>query len=213
LEFGGADRAALLSASASLTGDRNSVVMVQRRFCLRIPTKSAACKRIMLLALSYRLKPAGDSDDPGHLLRHVLVSSHSEALAFEREPGRTLARDIGDPTLADRHCPFLPGFGSFVDSGGAGLLGAPLSQLGPGDHGRADATGANSVTNAVPIGSTPPMPMPADSKNDPKPGKKTGTADAPCFQRVVSLFSLCYLLLEKSSNQGELSDGNSGRFP
>ena len=37
------------------------------------------------------------------------------------------------------------------------------------------------------------------SKNDPKPGKKTGTADAPCFQRVVSLFSLCYLLLEKSS--------------
>jgi hypothetical protein len=82
---------------------------------------------------------------------------------------------------------------------GAGLLGAPLSQLGPGGHGRADATGANSVTNAVPIGSTPPMPMPADSKNDPKPGKKTGTADAPCFQRVVSLFSLCYLLLEKSS--------------
>ena len=37
------------------------------------------------------------------------------------------------------------------------------------------------------------------SKNDPKPGMKTGTADAPCFQRVVSLFSLCYLLLEKSS--------------
>ena len=37
------------------------------------------------------------------------------------------------------------------------------------------------------------------SKNDPKPGKKTGTADAPCFQKVVSLFSLCYLLLEKSS--------------
>jgi len=28
---------------------------------------------------------------------------------------------------------------------------------------------------------------------------RTGTADAPCFQRVVSLFSLCYLLLEKSS--------------
>jgi hypothetical protein len=26
-----------------------------------------------------------------------------------------------------------------------------------------------------------------------------GTADALCFQRVISLFSLCYLLLEKSS--------------
>jgi hypothetical protein len=26
-----------------------------------------------------------------------------------------------------------------------------------------------------------------------------GTSDAPCFQRVISLFSLCYLLLEKSS--------------
>src|ERR1700680_1546402 len=40
-----------------------------------------------------------------------------------------------------------------------------------------------------------------DSKNDTKPGKKREqrTADAPCFQRVVSLFSLCYLLLEKLS--------------
>ena len=28
---------------------------------------------------------------------------------------------------------------------------------------------------------------------------RTGTADAPCFQRVISLFSLCYLLLEKLS--------------
>jgi hypothetical protein len=27
----------------------------------------------------------------------------------------------------------------------------------------------------------------------------TRTADAPCFQRVISLFSLCYLLLEKLS--------------
>src|ERR1035441_7097365 len=77
---------------------------------------------------------------------------------------------------------------------GAGLLGAPLSQLKPG--GRADATG--SVTNAVPIGSTPPMPMPADPKMV-RSRARTGTADAPCFQRVVSLFSLCYLLLEKSS--------------
>ena len=30
-------------------------------------------------------------------------------------------------------------------------------------------------------------------------GPVSGTADAPCFQRVVSLFSLCYLLLEKLS--------------
>ena len=36
------------------------------------------------------------------------------------------------------------------------------------------------------------------SKNDPKPGKN-GNNGRPCFQRVVSLFSLCYLLLEKSS--------------
>ena len=28
---------------------------------------------------------------------------------------------------------------------------------------------------------------------------RTGTADAPCFQRVISLFSLCYLLSETSS--------------
>src|SRR6202049_853370 len=28
---------------------------------------------------------------------------------------------------------------------------------------------------------------------------RTGTADAPCFQRVISLFSLCYLLLKKLS--------------
>jgi hypothetical protein len=37
------------------------------------------------------------------------------------------------------------------------------------------------------------------SKNDPKPGKKREQAYAPCFQSVISLFSLCYLLLEKSS--------------
>src|ERR1700674_2761219 len=28
---------------------------------------------------------------------------------------------------------------------------------------------------------------------------RTGTADAPCVQRVISLFSLCYLLLKKLS--------------
>ena len=28
---------------------------------------------------------------------------------------------------------------------------------------------------------------------------RAGTADAPCFQRVISLFSLCYLLLKKLS--------------
>ena len=32
--------------------------------------------------------------------------------------------------------------------------------------------GANSVTSAVPIGSTPPMPIAGKSTNDPKPGKK-----------------------------------------
>jgi hypothetical protein len=58
--------------------------------------------------------------------------------------------------------------------------------------------GANSVTNAVPIGSTPPMPMPAESTNDPKPGKKTGRTP-PVSKESFSLFSLCYLLLEKLS--------------
>jgi hypothetical protein len=53
--------------------------------------------------------------------------------------------------------------------------------------------GANSVTSAVPIGSTPPMPMPADSKNDPKPGKKreqsgrppVSKESSPCFLSVI----------------------------
>jgi hypothetical protein len=35
------------------------------------------------------------------------------------------------------------------------------------------------------------MPMPADSKNDPKPGKKTGTADAPCFQLCLIAATVC----------------------
>src|ERR1700680_4482152 len=34
--------------------------------------------------------------------------------------------------------------------------------------------------------SKPALSAPTGSKNDPKPG--TGTADAPCFQRVISLF-------------------------
>src|SRR5258708_36518771 len=43
------------------------------------------------------------------------------------------------------------------------------------------------------------MPMPADPKNDPKGRQETGFHGAPLFPRVSSLFSLCYLLLEKSS--------------
>jgi hypothetical protein len=59
--------------------------------------------------------------------------------------------------------------------------------------------GANSVTSAVPIGQhARPMPMPADPKMI-RSRARTGTADAPCFQRVISLFSLCYLLLKKLS--------------
>src|ERR1700680_1436351 len=59
--------------------------------------------------------------------------------------------------------------------------------------------GANSVTSAVPIGQhARPMPMPADPKMI-RSRVRTGTADAPCFQRVISLFSLCYLLLKKLS--------------
>jgi hypothetical protein len=42
------------------------------------------------------------------------------------------------------------------------------------------------------------MPMPADPKMI-RSRARTGTADAPCFQRVISLFSLCYLLLKKLS--------------
>src|SRR6202166_5278439 len=48
--------------------------------------------------------------------------------------------------------------------------------------------------------------MPADPKNDPKPGKNRNSGrplfpkkSSPCFLPVFSLFSLCYLLLEKLS--------------
>jgi hypothetical protein len=56
---------------------------------------------------------------------------------------------------------------------------------------------ALAVDRGRAIGSTPPMPMPADPKNDPKPGKNRINGRPPAFQRVISLFSLCYLLLEK----------------
>jgi hypothetical protein len=36
------------------------------------------------------------------------------------------------------------------------------------------------------------------SQNDPPPGKRE-TGGRPLFPRIVSLFSLCYLLLEKLS--------------
>jgi hypothetical protein len=47
--------------------------------------------------------------------------------------------------------------------------------------------------DSKPALSAPPDPKMIRSR------ARTGTADAPCFQRVISLFSLCYLLLEKSS--------------
>jgi hypothetical protein len=56
----------------------------------------------------------------------------------------------------------------------------------------------NSVTNAVPIGSTPPMPMPAGSKNDPKPGKNGAQRTPPVSTSRLPIFSLLFLL-EKSS--------------
>jgi hypothetical protein len=61
--------------------------------------------------------------------------------------------------------------------------------------------GANSVTSAVPDRADAADAGAGGFQNDPKPGKnrKQQTADAPCFQGVFSLFSLCYLLLEKLS--------------
>src|ERR1700730_13900220 len=60
--------------------------------------------------------------------------------------------------------------------------------------------GANSVTSAVPNRQhAADADAGGNPKNDPKPAKEQETEDAPCFQRVTSLFSLCYLLLEKLS--------------
>src|ERR1019366_1537262 len=60
--------------------------------------------------------------------------------------------------------------------------------------------GANSVTSAVPIGSTLPMPMPAEIpkmiRSRPKNRKQR---TPPVSKEFTSLFSLCYLLLEKLS--------------
>jgi hypothetical protein len=42
------------------------------------------------------------------------------------------------------------------------------------------------------------LSAPTGSKND-RSRARTGTADVPCFQRVISLFFLCYLLLKKLS--------------
>jgi hypothetical protein len=47
--------------------------------------------------------------------------------------------------------------------------------------------------DSKPALSAPPDPKKAEA------GQERETTDAPCFQRVVSLFSLCYLLLEKLS--------------
>jgi len=68
---------------------------------------------------------------------------------------------------------------------------------GHDDHGRADQRReATSVTSAVHRQHA--ADVPADPKNDPKPGKN-GNSGRPLSPRVVSLFSLCYLLLEKLS--------------
>src|ERR1019366_5502207 len=60
--------------------------------------------------------------------------------------------------------------------------------------------GANSVTSAVPIGSTLPMPMPAEIpkmiRSRPKNRKQRAP---PGSKEFPSLVSLCYLLLEKLS--------------
>jgi hypothetical protein len=42
------------------------------------------------------------------------------------------------------------------------------------------------------------MPMPANQKMI-RSRARTGTADAPCFQKVIFLFLTCYLLLKKLS--------------
>jgi hypothetical protein len=55
------------------------------------------------------------------------------------------------------------------------------------------------ATSTVPIGQVcPPDADASGSKNDPKPGKN-GNSGRPCLQRLISLFSLCYLLLKKLS--------------
>src|SRR6202051_2175595 len=55
------------------------------------------------------------------------------------------------------------------------------------------------------------------SKNDPKPGKngnrEQGTADATCSPKFISLFSLCYLLLEKLSKPLILLSQNDAGSP
>jgi hypothetical protein len=53
--------------------------------------------------------------------------------------------------------------------------------------------GANSVTNADPNRQHAADADAGGSKNDPKPGKKTGTADAPCFPKShLPVFSLLF---------------------
>jgi hypothetical protein len=56
--------------------------------------------------------------------------------------------------------------------------------------------GANSVTSAVPIGSTPRMPIAGGSTNDPKPGKN-GNSGRPLFPKShLPVFSLLLLFGE-----------------
>jgi hypothetical protein len=122
----------------------------------------------------------------------------------------------------------LPGFGSFVDPPAIGIggvlpIGTALVTEFASDHDRHGRRGRSAggrlaeprcraihvdlwLARARTDPRAPPVPradrtlarvMSPDSK--PALLARTGTADAPCFQRVVSLFSLCYCFLEKLS--------------
>ena len=67
---------------------------------------------------------------------------------------------------------------------------------GHDDHGRADATRSKLGNERCPDRQHAADADAGGSKMI-RSRARTGTADAPCFQRVISLFSLCYLLLEK----------------
>ena len=60
--------------------------------------------------------------------------------------------------------------------------------------------GANSVTNAVPIGSNAADADAGGSKNDPKPGKN-GNSGRPLFLKSrLPVFSLLFLLAKSSKS-------------
>ena len=65
---------------------------------------------------------------------------------------------------------------------GARLLGTPPSQLGPGGHGRADATGGKLGNERCPDRQHAADADAGGSKNDPKPGKN-GNSGRPLFPK------------------------------